>query len=73
MEEAGYLGKLKDNRQAALESSFGAEAQGPPLRLIVGAWSGKTNPHNRCFALRVLCARLDDGNSLLFSSSSAKQ
>ncbi|PWE50790.1 ATP-dependent DNA helicase [Thioclava sp. NG1] len=43
MPEAGYLDKLNDNQRAAVEFGVGGEALSPPLLVIAGAGSGKTN------------------------------
>ncbi|MGB8622108.1 MAG: ATP-dependent helicase [Paracoccaceae bacterium] len=43
MAEAGYLGNLNDNQRAAVEFGVGGESLSPPLLVIAGAGSGKTN------------------------------
>ena len=43
MAEAGYLDKLNDNQRAAVEFGVARDAVAPPLLVIAGAGSGKTN------------------------------
>ena len=43
MAQAGYLDRLNDNQRAAVEHGVGAGALPPPLLVIAGAGSGKTN------------------------------
>ncbi|MBU2361094.1 MAG: ATP-dependent helicase [Alphaproteobacteria bacterium] len=43
MAGAGYLDKLNDNQRAAVEFGVGVEMLPPPLLVIAGAGSGKTN------------------------------
>ncbi|KMK68206.1 ATP-dependent helicase [Puniceibacterium sp. IMCC21224] len=43
MAEAGYLDKLNDNQRAAVEFGVGGDTLPPPLLVIAGAGSGKTN------------------------------
>ena len=43
MAEAGYIDKLNDNQRAAVEFGVGADTLSPPLLVIAGAGSGKTN------------------------------
>lgn len=43
MAEAGYLDKLNGNQRAAVEFGVGADTLSPPLLVIAGAGSGKTN------------------------------
>lgn len=43
MAGAGYLDKLNDNQRAAVEFGVGDDTLSPPLLVIAGAGSGKTN------------------------------
>ena len=43
MAEAGYLDKLNHNQRAAVEFGVARDAVAPPLLVIAGAGSGKTN------------------------------
>ncbi|SNR34928.1 UvrD-helicase domain-containing protein [Puniceibacterium sediminis] len=43
MAGAGYLEKLNDNQRAAVEFGVGSDTLPPPLLVIAGAGSGKTN------------------------------
>lgn len=43
MAEAGYLDKLNNDQRAAVEFGVGGDDVSPPLLVIAGAGSGKTN------------------------------
>ncbi|MGY9050373.1 hypothetical protein P775_12215 [Puniceibacterium antarcticum] len=43
MAGAGYLDKLNDNQRAAVEFGVDGDTLPPPLLVIAGAGSGKTN------------------------------